>query len=790
MLRNYIVIAIRNLFRNKLFSIINILGLAIGMAASLLITEFIVSELSYDNFHVNHDRIFRVIIQEEKDGQVDYSDFITAAVSPSIVSEFPEAISMCRFSNPQAAYFAYHNKNYYENRVTYADSAIFSIFSFDLLAGDPESCLTEPYSVVITDEMSKKIFGDSNPVGEVLRFNDETQLKITGVVARPPENSSIDFDALISFSSLYEMPGIYLDWNGGWNYESFILLAKESSPSDMQGRFEAFMEKHINYIYREAGFILSLNLQPLEEVHLYSGRDYGLEGQGRLVNLFVFSSIAIFILMIACFNFMNLSTARSVQRAKEVGIRKVVGAYRRTIIQQFLLESVLVSLVALLGSLVLVELVQPVFNDLIGVDLRLFRQSALTIILVFFAMMVFTGVLAGSYPAFFMSKFQIIRVIKGNFIQRTGKPVLRNILVVAQFTISAFLISSTLIIQDQIRYLQDKQLGFEPESVFVIPLTTDKAKDGFEILKARINSIPEVISCGASTGIPGQGVTSNGYLPEGIKDPIMIHVIEADDDYLDVMKIPLVMGEGFSKESGLDSVNIIINECLMKRLGWDEPVGKTIRRGIIMKVIGVVQDFHFAPLSQDIEPLLLTQRPWDGFDNLSVKIQAGRGPETMDKIQAEWEKLFPDQSFEYFGMEEYVREAYQDVSGLRSLFIYFAILAIIVACMGLLGLASYSTGQKSKEVGIRKVFGAENNEIIFRLLRDFLKWVVIANFIALPMAWWAMDTWLQNFAYRVNISIIVFLFTLLITTGLSILTIIFQAMQLARTNPADILKDE
>jgi putative ABC transport system permease protein len=299
-----------------------------------------------------------------------------------------------------------------------------------------------------------------------------------------------------------------------------------------------------------------------------------------------------------------------------------------------------------------------------------------------------------------------------------------------------------------------------------------------------------VISLGTSTGIPGQGVTSNGYIPQGLKDPIMINVIDVDDDYLDVMNIPVIMGEGFSRESGMDSFNILINESLVKRLAWDDPIGKTIHRDTNMKVIGVVEDFHFAPLNEDIEPLLMTQVPWNGFYHLSVRTSEGKGHETMMRIKDEWNVLFPDESFEYFSLEEYISEAYTDVSGLRSIFIYFAILAIIVACLGLLGLTFYSTGQKAREVGIRKVFGAENNEITFKLVREFLKWVLMANIIAFPFAAWAMNNWLQNFAYRVNTSFMVMLYTLLITFGLSILTIIFQAMRLAGTNPADILKDE
>ncbi len=760
------------------------------MAATLLITEYIIHELSYDNFHEQGDQIYRVVIQQEKGGNVDYSSIITSAVGVSIVQDFPEAVSMVRFSNPHDAYFSFNDKNYYESDITYADSTLFDILSFELLAGDPNSCLAEPRSVVLTEKVAKKIFADADPIGEIIGYNGEEHLKVTGVIADPPPNSTIQFDAVISFSTLYQKENAYLGWDGGWNYTAFILLAKGSSPMDMQERFEGFMEKYINYKYRQHGFVLSLILQPLDEVHLYSGKDYGLEGKGRLTNLFVFSSIAIFILLIACFNFMNLSTARSVQRAKEVGIRKVSGASRSTIIRQFLGESVFLSLLALVFALILVELFQPLFNTVTGRQLHLFDQSGVIVLSIFLLMVIFTGVLAGSYPAFFMSRFRVIKVIKGNFVQQKGKPVFRNILVVLQFLISAFLIFSTLVIQSQIRFLQDKPLGFEKENIYVIPLTTDRAREGYKAFKSKIIGIPGVISCGASTGIPGRGLTMNGYMPEGLAEPIMIHVMDVDDDYLNIMEIPVIQGEGFSKESGMDTVNILINETLAKHLGWENPIGKSISRGIEMKVIGLIQDYHYAPLNEDIRPLLITQIPWNGFYNLSVRLHETDARKTMEMIQKEWDIIFPDESFEYFSLESYIEEAYREESGLRQIFIYFAFLAIIVACLGLLGLASYSTGQKSKEVGIRKVFGADNHSITIKLAVDFLKWVLLANIIAFPFAWWAMEVWLQNFAYRIDISILAILITLLITLGLSLLTVIFQALQLANSNPADVLKYE
>lgn len=790
MFKNYLIIALRNLQRNKLFSIINVMGLALGMAATLLITEYLIHELSFDNFHDKNEEIYRIIIQEEKDGNIEFAEIITAGVAESILSEFPEVLSMARFSNSHSAYFSYEETNFLEDWISYADSTVFDIFSFDMLMGDAKTCLTEPKSVVLTEKVAKKIFGEENPLGKLIGYNGDQHLMVTGVVADLPENSSIQFNALISFSTLYQMKNVALGWDGGWNYSSYVLLAKDRSPTDMQTHFEEFMEKHINYKYRQHGFLLSMILQPISDIHLYSGRDYKLEGQGRLTNLFIFSSIAIFILLIACFNFMNLSTARAVKRAREVGIRKLVGANRTTLVGQFIGESIILSLLALVLAVIMVELFQPVFNSILGRDLQLFEQSGIFVISAFVLLVAFTGFLAGSYPAFFMSRFQIIRVVKGNLVQQKGKPVFRNILVVIQFLISAFLIFSTIIIQSQINYLNNKPLGFEQENIVVIDLTTENAKQTYEGFKNRINGIPDVVSSAASNGIPGLGLTMNGYLPEGLKEPIMIHVVSLDDDYLDMMKIPVIQGEGFSKNSGIDTFNILINEALAKHLHWENPVGKSIHRGIEMKVIGVVNDFHFAPLNENIAPLIITQMPYNGFYYLSVNLRNKNSKQAMTAIAKEWEQMYPDEPFEYFLLEDYIEEAYRGISGFRKIFIYFAILAVIVACMGLLGLATYATGQKSKEVGVRKVFGASNFSITSKLAIDFLKWVLIANIIAIPFSWWAMDSWLQNFAYRINISVFAVFLTLLITLGLSMLTVIFQALQLARSNPADVMKYE
>ena len=791
MFRNYITIAIRNILRNKLFSVINILGLALGMAATLLITEYIINEISFNSFHNDQEEIYRVIIQEEKDGNILYSEIFTSGLGESLLADFPEVSSMVRLSGPASGYFSYDDFNFYETNICYADSGFFDVFSFKLLSGDKATALTEPRSVVLTQAVAIKIFGDSNPIGELIELNGEENLKVTGIIADPPSNSSVIFDALISFSTLHNMNNVYLGWDGGWNYTTYVRMARGTGPDVIKDQFEGFMEKHINYKYRQHGFVLSLILQPFDEVHLYSGRDYGLEGEGRLTNLYVFMSIALFILIIACFNFMNLSTARSAKRAKEVGIRKVVGAEKKSIVRQFIGESIFISIISLFLALIMVELFQPVFNRMSGREVQLFQQSSLFTILSFVMIIILTGVLAGSYPAFFMSRFQAIRIIKGNFVQQKSRPALRNMLVFIQFFISAFLIFGTIVIQSQINFIQNKHLGFESENVAIFNLETEAARKSFEILITQVKGIPGVISCGASTGIPGHGLTMNGYFPEGKKDPIMIHVLDVDDDYLNLMEIPIVQGEGFSTDAGLDSANILINETTAQLLGWEYPIGKKFMRNErYLNVVGVVQDFHFAPLSEDIMPLMITQRPSNGFYSVSVKVKEADQKSTMALIEQSWNELFPDESFEYYMLDTYIDDAYREISGLRKIFIYFSILAILVACMGLLGLAFYSISQRSKEVGIRKVFGASAEDIIRKFTGDFLKWVLLANILSLPLAWFLMNNWLDNFAYHAGLDGTSILYTLLITLSLSFITVILQTLHLSRSNPSDVLKHE
>jgi putative ABC transport system permease protein len=790
MLKHFLINALRNFGRNKSSTIFNILGLSIGMATTMLILEYVVHELSYDRFHKNKDDIFRVIVNQEKDGEISPTANITAAVAPSMAEDFPEIEHFVRFSNPEGGFLTFGEKKIQLENLTFADSALFDVFSFPLLAGNPKKALTEPYQVVLTETMAGKLFGTEDPLGNVIRLNGADNLVVAGIIADFPGNSTLVFDALISFSTLYLNPDYYLDWDGGYNYFSYVKLAKGADIKSLKAKFPDFMEKNINYKYREFGINLHLDLQQLDRIHLFSKKDKNIDEEGNLQSVYIFSSITLFILLIACINFMNLTTARSLSRAREIGLRKVSGASRKSIIFQFLFETLLISLAAFLVSILIVDLFQGKFNQLMGKDLTIFGAQAMIMIVGVLVMVLLTSLAAGSYPAWYMSRFPPLLSIKGTMVSGKGKSVLRNILVVFQFVISIVMVILTLVIYSQMNFISSRPLGFNRENVIIIPMMSEKAMMNFQALKDEFSRIPQVTGAGASSDIPGYGFTMNGYFPEGFKEPVMIHVLDVDADYLDVMGIPVIEGRGFDKASNSDSMAFLVNESLAKKLGWENPVGKTIIRDGKHKVIGVVADFHYASLHQDIQPLIITKQPWLGYNLLSVRTLPENLDQTIQQMEAAWTSVIPDEPFTFFPQEEYVAEAYAGEKNTGEAIFWFSLLAIFIAGLGLLGLANFTFNQRKKEIGIRKVLGAESGQIARKVTFDFLRLVFTASILALPVAWWLMDKWLESFAYKAHISFSIFFIPILIVATLAWLTIFFQVRKLANTNPSDVLKFE
>ncbi|MBM3434595.1 MAG: FtsX-like permease family protein [Bacteroidetes bacterium] len=790
MYRHYLKSAIRNLLKHKGYSLINILGLSIGLACGIMILLFIRNEFSYDRFHDKHRNLYRVNLIHEQSGQMTSMATTVAAVGPSMLQEFPEVVNMTRISNEQDGYFSWQNRHFFTSWIVYADSSFFEMFSFRMLVGNPINALTEPFTVVLSEKLAGQIFGSENPVGRFIRLNNQENLLVTGVVENPPPNSSIRFNALISFTTLNSNPNVFLDWDGGYGYYNFVELSKDADPVGLAKKFPDLLEKNINYKYKQVGITVHAFMQPIRDLHLRSNLDYDTDGRGSLTMNYIFLAIALFILVIACINFMNLATARSVQRAKEVGLRKVVGAERKQIIRQFLGESVTASFIALAGALILIEVFQPEFNRLINSELHLFKSGNLGFITGIFILTFTVGLAAGSYPSFFMAGYQPLKIIKGDFNISSGKPVLRNVLVVFQFFISSSLILFTLLVFTQLQYISQKNLGYDKENVIYLTLHDRRAKDKIEVLKTELRNIPGVISTGASTGMPGHGLTSNGYFPEGYKEPMMIHALDVDYDYLDVMKIPVIAGRNFSKESATDAEAFLINKTLAMKLNWNDPVGKKIYRDGAHPVIGMIDDFHFSTLHEKIEPLLITLKPWDGYNFLAIRLSPGNPQNTLHAIERKWNEILPGQPYSHVFLDSFVENAYDSEGKTGMTFLYFSLLAVFIACLGLFGLANFSGEQKRKEIGIRKVYGANSRNILTLLSSDFTKWVIIANILAWPLAYWAMDKWLQLFEFRTNISIWIFVITFCLTSVISSITILYQLIHASRANPIETIKYE
>jgi len=797
MFKNFLIIGVRSLKRNLSFTIINIIGLAVAMAITVVSLLYITNEFSYDRFHLNKEHIYRIILKSESNTEgTSTSSIATAGIGPTLIKEIPEVESMVRLSNPRECFLNHNENNYPAHLMMYADSTFFSIFSFNLIIGDKKNILNQPYTTVLTKSLALKLFQDVNQaIGKVVQLNNKDQLLVTGIADDPPIQSHLQFDMLISFSSLYNDPQMYLGWDGGHNYYTYILLKDRSKISHVEERLAPILEENINYKYKQFGDTWSLLFQPLKKVHMFSDLSSDIYTRGNLKFVFILFTITLFVLFIACINFINMTTAAALSRMKEVGVRKVVGANRTQIIWQFLTETIILTFISLILAFFIIEIVQTflpsILNDPFLVEqINIYNSSFLQISAVMIFALLFVGVVAGSYPAMYMSKIQIVRVLKGHLSVTKSKLVFRSLLIVFQFTISAILILCTLIIVTQVNYLLKQDLGFNPDKKLIISLSSESSSESYEILKSSFNSIAGVKSVGASSNIPGQGYTRNGYLPEGLKEPIMIHALDVDYDYLKTMDLNIVQGRNFSKEFGTDKIAFIINQTLAKQMGWENAIGKTIKRGGEHKVIGVVEDFHYYSLHKSVEPLLITLQPWRGYDYISVNYSNNEEKELIDQLGSKWKKLNPNEDFNYFFLNDYIREAYNEETGFALILASCSGLALFIAGLGLFGLAAFIIRQRSREMAIRKVFGAGIKKIFLLLSSDFIKWVIIANIVAIPIAYLIMDKWLQYFVYHGGIQFWIFAITIMFNLILSLVIILFQILRINKLNPIDFIRDE
>jgi putative ABC transport system permease protein len=792
MFKNYLKIAWRNLWRNKVFSFINILGLTVGLTACFFIFLYVHFELSYDKFHSKGDRIYHVTCDIKTPSELIKSGSTPWPFGPNMQQDFPEVEAFTRFS-PGNLLVKKGNVSFQEEHSLFADSSIFRVFDFKLLKGNPATALQEVNNIVLSKSAVKKYFGEADPVGQtVLLTGDLMPATVTGVMEDMPENSQIKTDMLVSMSTLVKLnKGIDGAW-GNFGATTFLLLKPHTHPAALEARFPDFIERHNGEQRRKAKMFYTVLLQLLQGIYLYS--THPAYEQGSITNVYIFSLVAIFILFIACINFINLTTARSVERAKEIGIRKVVGATRFELLRQFIGECVLLCLIAYVLTLVLFMSLVPMFNLLAGKTITTGLLANGMYLLILFVAAICIGLLAGIYPALVLSSFKPVTVLKGRFSTGTKGTFLRKGLVVTQFAISIALIIGTIIVYLQMNYMHNKDLGFNKEQMLVIDTHGDPGK---EALKDAIARMPKVNAVTMSSGIPG-GSTNGAYSEiqnkQGEMQVANLDLYSVDYDFLKEYDIKVLAGRGFSRDFGTDTTKaMVINEKAAKLFGYATPaeaIGRSYRQwGREGVIIGVVKDFHFRSLQEDIKPLTMRIEPHD-CEVISLKIAPGNFSGTLTAIEGKWRAIMPNRPFSYYFLDEFFDRQYRAEERFGKLFFNFALLAIIISCLGLLGLASYSALQRTREIGIRKVMGASVTDIVQLLSRDFLKLVLISFVIATPVAWYFMHKWLQVFAYRISIGWWIFAVSGIIALLIAIGTISYQALKAALADPIKSMRAE
>ncbi len=793
MIRNYIKIAFRNILRKKVFSLINIIGLAVGMAACFLIFLYVKFELSYDSFHTKAPHIYRLVTDVKTPSETIHAGITAWPFAPNIKDDFPEVEFFTRVQQTSML-ITKDDKKFQEDRVLWADSSFFKMFDFRLIKGDPDKVLKDLFTVVLSKTAAKKYFGDADPMGQSISLYDYYPAAITGVMEDIPENSQIKADIIVSMSSLTQtiIPGLDEQWSN-FDAVSYLQLKPGVDPRALERKFPAFLERRNGKEMEKSQMFFTLYLEPLEFVYLFSKRESNIE-KGNITNVYIFSVIAAFILLIAYINFINLTTARSVERAKEVGIRKVVGAEKNQLVKQFIGESLILSLFAFVLALILTALLLPLFNQLAGKTISTGIFDNYNYLLLLFTLAIGAGLMAGIYPALVLSSFKPITVLKGRFATSSKGIVLRKGLVITQFAISIALIIGTIVVYKQMTFMRSHDLGFAKDQMLVLDTQGDAAKDA---LTQEISKLPGIKGTTLSSSVPG-GSHSTAYSEiensNGDLQVANLDLFFVDFDYIPQYQIQLVAGRPFSREFGMDTTEaMVINEAAVKYFGYPsahKAIGKKFKQwGREGKIIGVVKDFHFKSLQEQIEPLSMRIEPSRSY-LISVQVAAGNLPASIAAIESKWKTLISNRPFSYYFLNEFFDRQYRSEERFGKLFLNFAILAILISCLGLLGLASYSTIQRTKEIGIRKVMGASINNIIGLLSKDFLLLILIAFFIAAPLAWYFMNQWLQDFAYRINIAWWVFVVAGLLALLTALITISFQAIKAALMNPVKSLRTE
>ena len=811
MIRNYLRSAWRNITRHKFISFINIFGLTVGLACCLLIITYIINELSYDKFNVNADRTYRVTrIFYSRNGEANlHLSAVAPPFGPLLKNAFPDIEKVTRILPTGTTILKYKEKLFNEKNGAFADENFFDVFSVNVTKGDKKTALNDPYSVMLTAEIAKKYFGDEDPINKtIILDNTKHEYKVTGVFEPLPSNSHMHLNILMSFNTLKDTL-IYgekqLATNFGNNsFYTYLLMPKGYNMQIVSRQLDAFLDKYVHFPGMPPNVkthqTTRLTIQKLTDIHLTSHLDDEMEPNGDTKRVYIFSIIAVFILLIACINYMNLSTARSALRAREIGIRKVIGAQRKEIIRQFLGESILVTWAALILALALTWLLLPYINSLSHLNLAFSSLFKWNILIGVLCLPFIIGLVSGIYPAMFMSSFRPVQVLKGLLKVGSGNISFRKVLVVVQFSVSIILIVATTVVFQQLRYMQTTSLGFNKDHILITGYSGTLTKQ-YESFRQELLKNPAVKEVGRSSRIPsGRLLDDQGaQIIEGGKTTptnIELKYITTDYDFISTYGMQLAAGRNFSRAFITDTANYIVNETTVRQLGWKTPqnaIGKDlIYGGTKGKVIGVVHDFHFESLHQNIVPMIfLLPPPKSGYYNsISVKVVGNNVQSAVSTIRDTWHQYVPDVPFDYTFLDERFQKLYESEQQESQLVTIFSCLAIFIACLGLFGLSAFTISQRVKEIGVRKVLGASIPQIVVELSKDFLKLVIIAGIIALPVAWYFMHNWLLDFAFRISLSWWVFLLAGVVALIIAFVTISFQAVKAASANPVKSLRSE
>lgn len=808
MLKNFLISAFRNLLRNKFYALLNILGLSIGLAAFIFILLYVRDEVTYDKHNEKHERIYRIESDFTISNRHDLFAIVPVPMGPAFKLEFPEVEAFVRLNDAGNTLFRYNEKEYYEDNFYFADSNIAEVFTINYLKGSPDKALTEPFTMVLTEKIAEKYFGDKDPIGEMIETGSGRSYKVTGVIENQPANSHLRYDALLSVTSLVEIIGRdnfnNMEPMSFWNIGvyTFVLLNENASMQSIVDKFPSFYDKYMKPIGDQINASFVMRYTPLAKTHFSQGLGAELP-TGNMAYVFIFTAVAFFILLLATINYMNMATARSANRAREVGMRKVVGAYRKQLITQFLSESLAMAVIALVIALCIVFILLPDFNQLSGktLEFSLFAQPFVLGMVLLITLLV--GFISGSYPSFYLSSFVPMTVLKGT-VSKAGKKsgFLRRALVVIQFFIAIIMIIGTIVVSGQLNFLRNTDLGFKKDNLVVMEMQDSTFRTKAESFKNELLQNPAVLSVTNSTGVPGDinWIQVLRVEREDEMAEMALILAQTDYDYVKTMGMEIIKGRDFDRNMGTDKTEaVLINETGAKILGWeDDPIGKKLQYGFdlegdegrIMKVVGVVKDFHYRSLHNKIEPIIFFISPEPRW-LMTARIEKGKEKEALAYIEEKWNSFGAGRPFDFRYVTQILEEQYEGEHKIGIIFNIATIITIFIALLGLLGLSSFVAEQRTKEIGIRKILGASIGSILGMLYKEFVILILIAFVLAVPVAWWRLDIWLsESFIYHTDLNIYYFILAGLLAFVVGMTTISFYIIRAASSNPVDAVKWE